>query len=448
MIDGTAIDQVADFCFSNDILIHSNYLHLMLPFIFNVQMKNPPKTKKIKKGKLSLPQCIDLTGAKSVSRQQLQGMSKSNLEAVDRQIGKKVKATLNKHVKDAIVDVAHSEELSKLNCEHRSKAVQPVSAMIHKTKETMDKLIGTAYAICVGSWVEVLYEYAPGLCSDGGVGEVFAIRLDRAGEAWCDVSYVLDKRIEKDVHQSRITVTVMPYKDLTSTTRTKRVANATDGSVLPEGVRRHRPTETEAPIKSPLEWLRWGLTSRVHEKPGWLKDKLLSLNLLEATNEGLWKRVMSDYKCQLAGMEGMQFSMGESCKDPRETRGVQGGGGKFVSQRKESQLHVPKNIWTIPYLLHAYDVKRSSFMDKRTLDRKGVAFLTEKHRKQYNKGDCVITNRAASRRKYSDVYFFARVKALAGTIPQYKEHNENESPDVVYRQPEWRHYTTRVSYFF
>jgi hypothetical protein len=79
----------------------------------------------------------------------------------------------------------------------------------------------------------------------------------------------------------------------------------------------------------------------VHEKPGWLKDKLLSLNLLEATNEGLWKRVMSDYKCQLAGMEGMQFSMGESYKDPRETRGVQGGGGKFVSQRKESQLHVP-----------------------------------------------------------------------------------------------------------
>jgi hypothetical protein len=75
MIDGTA--EVRD-----DILIHSNFLHLMLPFIFNMQMKNPPKKKKTKKGKLSLPQCIDLTGAKSVSRQQLQGMSKSNLEAV------------------------------------------------------------------------------------------------------------------------------------------------------------------------------------------------------------------------------------------------------------------------------------------------------------------------------------------------------------------------------
>ncbi len=40
---------------------------------------------------------------------------------------------------------------------------------------------------------------------------------------------------------------------------------------------------------------------------------------------------MSDYKCQLAGIEGMQFSMGKDFKDPRETRGVQGAGGMFVT---------------------------------------------------------------------------------------------------------------------
>jgi hypothetical protein len=353
---------------------------------------------------------------------------------------------LNKQVKDAIVDVAHSDELLKLNCEHRTKSVQPVSSMIHKTKATMDKLIGTAYAINVGSWVEVLYEYAPGICSDGGVGEVIAIRKNEAGEAWCNVAYVLDKRIEKDVHQSRITVTVMPYKDLTSGKRTKRLVPAKTDDVLPDGVRRHRPTEPEGPNKSPLEWLKSGLSTRAHEKPGWLRDKLLSLNLLEASKEALWKRVMSDYKCQLAGIEGMLFSMGSAYKDPRETRGVQGGGGKFVSLKKTSQLNVPKNIWTIPYLLHAYDVKRSSFMDKRALDRKGVAFLTEKHRrKQYNKGDCVITNRVASRRKYNAIYFFARMKALARTIPKYKDDAKNESPDAVFRKPEWRQYTVRVS---
>jgi hypothetical protein len=167
------------------------------------------------------------------------------------------------------VDVAHSEELLKLNCEHLTKCVQPVSATIHKTKPTMDKLIGTAHAINVGSWVEVLYEYAPGICSDGGVGEVFAIRHDEAGEAWCNVAYVLDKRIEKDVHQSRITVTVMPYKDLTSAKRRKRDVPTIVEDILPDrGRTRHRPNETEAPIKSPLEWLKSGLSSRAHEKPG------------------------------------------------------------------------------------------------------------------------------------------------------------------------------------
>jgi hypothetical protein len=84
-------------------------------------------------------------------------------------------------------------------------------------------------------------------------------------------------------------------------------------------------------------------------------------------------------------------------------------------------------------------------MDKRALDRQGVAFLTEKKWKQYNEGDCVITKRVASRRKYNAVYFFSRIKALARTIPKYKEDAKNESPDAVFRKPEWRQYTVRVS---
>jgi hypothetical protein len=114
------------------------------------------KKKRRKNGQLSLPQCIDLTGPKSVARSKLKGLSKTNLDAVEQKIGKKIKANLNKEVKDAILDVAHCEELFKLNCAHRTKCVQPVSSMIHKTKPTMDKLIGTAHAINVGSWIEVL----------------------------------------------------------------------------------------------------------------------------------------------------------------------------------------------------------------------------------------------------------------------------------------------------
>jgi hypothetical protein len=118
-----------------------------------------------------------------VARATLKGMTQSNLNAVEKTIGKKLKVNLNKEVKDAILDVAHCEELFKLNCQHRTQCVLPVVEMIHKSKPTMDKLIGTAHGIKVGSWVEVLYEYAPGICLDGGVGEVFAIRHDEDGAA-------------------------------------------------------------------------------------------------------------------------------------------------------------------------------------------------------------------------------------------------------------------------
>ena len=67
--------------------------------------------------------------------------------------------------------------------------------------------------------MEVACEYAPGTCSDGGVGFIGAITPDEAGKISCTVSYILDKRIEKWVDPSRITVTIMPYKDTTSSKR-------------------------------------------------------------------------------------------------------------------------------------------------------------------------------------------------------------------------------------
>jgi hypothetical protein len=43
--------------------------------------------------------------------------------------------------------------------------------------------MGTAHAIKVGDWVEVLYEYALGTCSDGGIGEVIATAYNEEGRA-------------------------------------------------------------------------------------------------------------------------------------------------------------------------------------------------------------------------------------------------------------------------
>jgi hypothetical protein len=284
-----------------------------------IQKKVRAKTKRLEKSSLSLPQCIDLTGPKSIARQTMEGMDEDSLMAVDKRIKTKVKATLNNEVKAALLDEKHRQLLATMNCEYRTKAVAPVNAMVHKLKPTLGKLLGTQHAIKVRDWVEVLYEYAPGTCSDGGIGEIFQNWMKLALITWCDVAYVLDHCIEKYINQSRITVTMMPYKDATSTKRGQRTNTKHGEEDIQSRI-------IEPPNKTPLEWLKSGLSSRTHEKSGWLKEKLLQHHLMEANAESLWKRVISDYKCQLAAIEGMRHSLGKEFKDPRDYRGSQGDG--------------------------------------------------------------------------------------------------------------------------
>ncbi len=166
---------------------------------------------------------------------------------------------------------------------------------------------------------------------------------------------------------------------------------------------------------------------------------------MEANDEGLWKRVISDYKCQLSAIEGMRLVLGTKFTDPREYKGKAGNDGKFVSEKKESQRDIPKNIWTIPYLLHAYDVKRSNFQNKRRNNIKGFNLLTGglARRVQYNKGDCVITNRGASRRLYTERYFYSRSKDLnLETVPVYNNAALHDAG--LCRTREWNSYTFRV----
>jgi hypothetical protein len=125
----------------------------------------------------------------------------------------------------------------------------------------------------------------------------------------------------------------MPYKDAQIQTRGKDDRTTEQVELLPSRVR-------QIPDRTSLQWLEWGLKSRTHEKPGWLRDKLLELGLLEASDEALWKRVISDYKCQLEAIEGMRLALGIRFVDPREHKGSQGDEGKFVSRKKESQAGV------------------------------------------------------------------------------------------------------------
>jgi hypothetical protein len=149
-----------------------------------------------------------------------------------------------------------------MNLQHLTLSVVSPSTMVHKLKPTMLQLLDTERTIKVGDWVEVMYEYAPGTCSDGGVGTVMAIvKDDEDGKAWLTVSYVLDYVDSELIDASRITVTMMPYKDLTSASRSRRepVGNSDNVVLMPD-------REHAIPERTPLEWLEYGLKSRTHEK--------------------------------------------------------------------------------------------------------------------------------------------------------------------------------------
>ncbi len=269
-----------------------------------MQKKRSAQPKSKKKKKISLADCIDLTGKASVARKTHDGMSATKKRDAEETIANTLQTKINKEVKNTLLDVAHREKLRALNCEYLSRNVIAAAKMVHPLKPTMEKLVGTHHAIKVGDYVEVLCEYAPGTCSDGGIGYIMNIEHDNDGLIYCTVSHVLDSRIETRIKAKKITVTPMPYIDLASTTRSKAaVPAATATELMPDRV-------YAAPVRSPLEWLKHGLSSRTHEKRGWLRDKLLHHNLLEPNDESLWKRILFDYKCQLSGIEGMRLAFG------------------------------------------------------------------------------------------------------------------------------------------
>ena len=75
-----------------------------------------------------------------------------------------------------------------MNVRHLTLSVVPACNMIHPLKPTMKQLLDTEGQIKVGDYVEVLYEYAPGTCSNGGVGVVVKIETDDDGKSWLTVS--------------------------------------------------------------------------------------------------------------------------------------------------------------------------------------------------------------------------------------------------------------------
>ena len=87
---------------------------------------------------------------------------------------------------------------------------------------------------------------------------------------------------------------------------------------------------------------------------------------------------MGDYQCQIVAIEAMQSAIGADFKDPRlvSEHGV-GKDKRSGRYKNDNKAGVPKGIFTIPYLLHAYDVSRSTFRRYMHDLKEGRMVLTE-----------------------------------------------------------------------
>jgi hypothetical protein len=218
----------------------------------------------------------------------------------------------------------------------------------------------------------------------------------------------------------------MPYKQGVSTLR------------LRPGLKGQKVvTHVPPPIRTQIGWLEYGLQTRKHERKGWLKEELHKRKLLVDNKAALWARVLSDYACTEAAREGMERALGQNYVHPREHKGVQGKqtSGRFISLKKESQLGVPKNIWNLGYLMHAYGLDKATFRRrwwKAAKEGIGIGETIGNH-----VGTSVINNRKLARERYDAKFFYAREKAL-----QCREPTE-----FAQKVKEWQCYKYRVAFW-
>ncbi len=125
---------------------------------------------------------------------------------------------------------------------------------------------------------------------------------------------------------------------------------------------------------------------------------------------------MSDYQCQLVAMEVMRSIQGSDYKDPRlvTEHGVFKGKEDGRYQKKAG---IPTGVFTVPYLLYAYDVSEMSFKRKRKDLKEGKICIPLAEQAKHHRGTYVINNSQLCKEHYNARYFVVRTKFLSGESP-------------------------------
>jgi hypothetical protein len=117
--------------------------------------------------------------------------------------------------------------------------------------------------------------------------------------------------------------------------------------------------------------------------------------------------VIADYQAQLAAVEYGKELMGED-HDPRSYVGIKtkASRGKFTSMKKASQGGIPKNVYTIPFLIYAYGVPETTFKRWRKSARSGINRNQDNAVPEALKPGNVIEEHTVAREYYNARYFY------------------------------------------
>jgi hypothetical protein len=177
----------------------------------------------------------------------------------------------------------------------------------------------------------------------------------------------------------RLTTIVMPHRAAKPTLR----SNAT--SSTPEPISDGATVMSEFRKMSAIQILKYGLSSNLWKKEGWLFDLLRNEGMSDGTKQSRKELCWSYFKSQQLYIEAVQDAKNDPEFDPRRSLHQTGKDGRFMKKKNASTK--PKNPLTIQYLCFAFAIpyatfkrwKLDAFESKKFVPaHKGKSVLTDK----------------------------------------------------------------------
>lgn len=191
--------------------------------------------------------------------------------------------------------------------------------------------------------------------------------------------YVLTRRVEKLIPLRRMTTIVMPHRGPRASLRQAKVP----APVVQESS--SATTANDFRRMSTIQILKYGLTTHLWKKEGWLFDLLKEQGISDGSKQSRKETCWSYYKGQQLYIEAMQEARNDEDYDPRRNGHVTGKDGRFT--RKKNATTKPKNPLTVLYLCYAFAIpyasfkrwKKDAFVSKVYVpETKGKSVLTDK----------------------------------------------------------------------